>query len=75
MTTSDTLTEWFLGLTEAVAAFGDHLGTEQGDRLAEAAREIVDRYWDENGEYPAGARECRDQFFAMLMITHPSPVH
>lgn len=75
MTTSDTLTEWLLGVAEAVAAYGDHLDTLQGERLAEAAREVVDRFWDENGDYPAGARECRDQFFALLLTTQPDPSH
>ena len=75
MTTSDTLNEWFLGLTEAVAAYGDHIDTPDGDRLAEAAREVVDRFWDEHGDYPPGARECRDHFFALLMTTQPSQVH
>ena len=74
MNPSDTLIEWLVGLAEAVAAYGDHLDTLEGERLAEAAREVVDRFWDENGDYPAGARECRDQFFDLLLTTQPSPV-
>ncbi|MFI7585572.1 hypothetical protein ACIB24_00690 [Spongisporangium articulatum] len=73
MNPSDTLIEMFLGLTEAVAAYGDHLDTVEGERLAEAARELVDRFWDEAGDYPSGAREHRDEFFGMLMTTQPAP--
>ena len=42
-----------------------------GERLADAAREVIDRFWEENGDYPPGARETRDQFFALLLTTQP----
>jgi hypothetical protein len=73
MTPSDTTIEWFLGMAEAVAAYGDHLDSTDGERLADAAREVIDRFWDESGDYPAGARIARDQFFDLLMITQPAP--
>lgn len=67
--------EWFLGMAEAVAAYGDHLDTLDGERLADAAREVIDRFWDENGDYPAAARQTRDQFFGLLLTTQPAAAH
>ena len=43
-----------------------------GDQLAIAAREAVDRFWQEAaGDYPPGARVHRDQMFSLLLNTQP----
>jgi hypothetical protein len=72
MTPSDTLIEWLLGIVEGVAAYGDHLDSRPGDAVAIAAREAVERFWQENGDYPSGARQHRDQMFSLLLNTQPS---
>jgi hypothetical protein len=71
MTPSDTLLESLLGLAEGVVAYGDHLENQHGDRLAVAAREVVDRFWREAAAYPAGARTHRDEVFTLLLNTQP----
>ncbi len=72
MNPSDALIEWLLGIVEGVAAYGDHLDNTHGDQLALAAREAVDRFWQEVGDYPTGARVHRDQMFSLLLNTQPS---
>ncbi len=72
MNPSDPLIEWLLGVAEGVAAYGDHLDSLQGDQVAMAAREAVDRFWQEVGNYPPGARPHRDQIFSLLLNTQPS---
>jgi hypothetical protein len=74
MTPSGHLIASLLGVVEGVAAYGDHLDTLQGDQLASAARETVDRFWSEVGDYPAGAREHRDETFTLLLNTQPAPI-
>jgi hypothetical protein len=69
MTPSDSLIEWLLGIAEGVAAFGEQLDEPSGERLAVAVREAVDRYWQETGSYPAGARTYRDEVFSLLLNT------
>jgi len=71
MNPSDALTEWMLGIVEGVAAYGDHVDSQQGDQLASAAREAVDRFWLEIGDYPPGARGHRDRIFGLLLNTQP----
>jgi hypothetical protein len=71
MNPSDTLIEWLLGIAEGVAAYGDNVDSPAGDQLALAAREAVDRFWQEIGDYPAGARVYRDEIFVMLLNTQP----
>jgi hypothetical protein len=71
MTPSDTLLESLLGIVEGVAAYGDHLDSLQGDQLAIAVRETVDLFWQETADYPAGAREHRDEIFTLLLNTQP----
>jgi hypothetical protein len=71
MNPSDALIEWLLGIAEGVAAYGDHTESPQGDQLAVAAREAVDRFWREIGDYPAGARVHRDQIFSLLLNVRP----
>lgn len=61
--------ESLLGIVEGVAAYGDHLENRQGDQLANAAREAVDLFWRETGNYPPGARNHRDEIFALLLNT------
>jgi hypothetical protein len=72
MRPSDSLTEWLLGIAEGVAAYGDHTDSPQGDQLALAAREAIDRFWQEVGNYPPGARVHRDQIFSLLLNTQPA---
>jgi hypothetical protein len=72
MNPSDPLIEWLLGVAEGVAAYGDHLDSLQGDQVAMAAREAIDRFWQEIGDYPPGARPHRDQIFSLLLNTQPS---
>jgi hypothetical protein len=72
MTPSDSLTEWLLGIVEGVAAYGDHLDSLQGDQVAIAAREAIDLFWRQIGDYPPGARTHRDQMFSLLLNTQPS---
>jgi hypothetical protein len=74
MNPSDALLESLLGIAEGVAAYGDHLDNSAGDHLAVAAREAVARFWEETGDYPAGARVHRDQIFALLLNTQPARV-
>jgi hypothetical protein len=71
MNPSDSLIEWLLGVVEGVAAYGDHVDSLAGDQLALAAREAVDRFWDEIGNYPPGARTHRDEIFGLLLNTQP----
>ena len=71
MTPSETLLESLIGLVEGVAAYGDHLDSLQGDRLAISARETLDLFWRETADYPVGAREHRDEIFALLLSTQP----
>jgi len=71
MRPSDELITWLLGIAEGVAAYGDHVDSLDGERLAQAAREAVDEYWSEMGDYPTGARHHRDEIFGMLMNTQP----
>ena len=73
MDLSDTLIEWLLGIAEGVAAYGDHTDSPQGDQVAQAAREAVDLFWREVGNYPANAREYRDQMLILLLNTQRSP--
>ncbi len=72
MNPSATLLERLLGIAEGVAAFGDQIDDPTGARLSAAAREAVDEYWDQMRGYPAGAREWRDEMFALLMNTQPA---
>ena len=72
MNPSDPLIEWLLGVAEGVAAYGDHLDSLQGDEVAIAAREAIDRFWLEIGNYPPGARRHRDHMFSLLLNTQPS---
>jgi len=74
MIPSAKLIESLLGIVEGVAAFGDHLDSRQGDQLAIAARETVDLFWQESADYPAGAREHRDEIFSLLLNTQPSRI-
>ena len=74
MTPSDTLLESLLGIAEGVAAYGDHLDSVPGDRLAVSARETLSRFWQETAEYPAGAREYRDEIFTLLLNTQPTRI-
>jgi hypothetical protein len=69
---SEPVTTWLLGIAEGVAAYGDHLDNIHGDQLAAAAREAVNRFWDDTGEYPARSRSYRDYVFGLLMNTQPS---
>lgn len=71
MRPSDELVNWLLGIAEGVAAYGDHVDTLAGERLAQAARQAVDEYWDQVGDYPAEARERRDEIFGLLLNTQP----
>lgn len=75
MTPSDTLLASLLGIVEGVAAYGDHLDSVQGEQLAVAARETVDRFWQESADYPAEARTHRDEIFTLLLNTQPAPIH
>ena len=72
MELSDTLIEWLLGIAEGVAAYGDHSNSPQGEQVARAAREAVDLFWREVGNYPSGAREYRDQTLILLLNTQPA---
>jgi hypothetical protein len=74
MTPSDHLLEWLLGIAEAVAAYGDHVDTVAGERLAGAAREAIDQYWVEMRDYPDAARRHRDEIFGMLLTTQPAAI-
>lgn len=74
MRPSDELVHWLLGIAEGVAAYGDHVDSLAGERLAMAAREAVDEYWNQLGDYPAAARPYRDEVFALLLNTQPHAV-
>lgn len=69
MNASSTLVSALLGITEAVAAYGDHLDSVEGQRLAVAARVAIDRFWDETADYPPAARAYRDEVFTLLLNT------
>ncbi len=71
MKPSDELVTWLLGIAEGVAAYGDHVDTLAGERLAQAAREAVDLFWEQAGDYPAAARQHRDEIFGLLLNTQP----
>jgi hypothetical protein len=71
MRASDELISWLLGIAEGVAAYGDHVDSLAGERLAQAAREAVERFWDDVGDYPVSARVHRDQIFGLLLNTQP----
>jgi hypothetical protein len=71
MRPSDELVNWLLGIAEGVAAYGDHVDTLAGERLAQAAREAVDEYWEQVGDYPDSARQHRDEVFGLLLNTQP----
>ena len=71
MTPSAILLESLLGIAEGVAAYGDHLDNLQGDQLAIAARETLNRFWQETADYPPNAREHRDEIFTLLLNTQP----
>jgi hypothetical protein len=71
MRPSDELVYWLLGIAEGVAAYGDHVDTLAGERLAQAAREAVDEYWEQAGDYPDEARQHRDAIFGLLLNTQP----
>ncbi len=71
MRPSDDVVNWLLGIAEGVAAYGDHVDTLAGERLAQAAREAVDAYWEEAGDYPGAARLYRDEIFGLLLNTQP----
>jgi hypothetical protein len=66
---SDTLLERLLGVTEALAAYGDALESTDGARLASAARETRDLFWTEAHTLPPGSRGYRDEMFALLLNT------
>ncbi|GAB3266247.1 hypothetical protein [Kineosporia babensis] len=72
MNPSAVLLERLLGIAEGVAAFGDQIDDPSGSRLSAAAREAVDEYWDQMRNYPAGARDWRDEMFVLLMDTQPA---
>jgi hypothetical protein len=74
MNPSDSLIEWLLGVVEGVAAYGDNVDSLAGDQLALAAREAVDRFWEEIGNYPSGARAHRDEIFGLLLNTQPARI-
>lgn len=74
MTPSAALLERLLGIAEGIAAFGDHLDDSTGIRLSLAAREAVEEYWKQMRDYPRGARDWRDEMFALLMDTRPAAV-
>jgi hypothetical protein len=74
MTPSATLLESMLGIVEGVAAYGDHLDSLPGDQLALAARETLNRFWQETADYPPNAREHRDEIFTLLLNTQPVPI-
>jgi hypothetical protein len=74
MDASRTLIESLLGVAEAVAAYGDHLDTPEGEHLAEAAREAIDAFWAETADYPPGARAHRDEVFSLLLNTRAARV-
>lgn len=69
MDAADPLLERLLGITEAMAAYGDALESRDGDRLAEAARETRDLFWAQAHTLPPGSRGYRDEFFALLLNT------
>jgi hypothetical protein len=71
MRPSDELLHRLLGIAEGVAAYGDHVDTLAGERLAQAVRETIDEYWDQFGTHPAGARAHRDEVFGLLLNTQP----
>ena len=71
MNASETLIASLLGIAEGVAAYGDHLDNHQGEQLAEAAREAVERFWSETADYPPAARRHRDEVFSLLLNTQP----
>lgn len=71
MRPSDELVHRLLGIAEGVAAYGDHVDSLAGERLAMTAREAVDEYWNQVGDYPADARSHRDEVFGLLLNTQP----
>lgn len=72
MNPSAVLLERLLGIAEGVAAFGDQIDEPAGPRLAAAAREAVDAYWQQMRDYPAGARVWRDEMFVLLLSAQPT---
>jgi hypothetical protein len=71
MRLTDELVTQLLGIAEGVAAFGDHVDTLAGEHLARAAREAIDEFWEQAGDYPAAARQHRDRVFGLLLNTAP----